>query len=615
MRRAEARLFHATATLTQARAEGRRIRSMLRIWPRVNSGMPTRDKRIPWTQKLLVVTLAVAVVGSTLAITRQSAYAFFDPLIDVKQIIDRYAVERPEEDAMQRAAIEAMLEELDDPYATYVPAEQNEEFSQELTGEYVGIGAEVTVRDDYLHIVTPLDGSPALEAGLMAGDRVVEVDGTSTEGMAVEEAVALIKGEPGTTVELLIERDGETLTVEIERERITTPAVRGLHRREGDQSWQYVIDPQRDVAYVRLNQFTPTSPEALLEAIESAEDEVTTNGGDDRLGGLILDLRFNPGGVLSSAVEMADLFLGDGVIVSTRGRPEVHPEEVYRAEDDGAADRAYPVAVLINGQSASASEVLAGALVENDRAIAVGTRTFGKGSVQAVRSLSGSASGAQLKLTEQRYYLPSGRSIQRLEDSAEWGVDPTSGFFVDMTTEETREMLTARRQEEIIGRDNGADVDWSDPQEILDALKDPQLAAAVEAMKKRLAEGEWVPVAEEAPEIDPSMVAELREARKARERILRQLERTERRISSLESGVEDEDAITRTEIDLIPDDATLEGGTLEILGPAGDEIARLRITGANLERWLIDAGVEPIEPAEGDGSSSDPAAEDGEQES
>ena len=552
-----------------------------------------------WTYKVLVVTLAVAVVGSTALglVTRSNAdYAFFDALIDVRTIISNYAVDPPDEAELQRAAIEGMVAELDDPYAVYVPQQASDDFNKGLTGEYVGIGAEVNLRGGYLHIVTPLDGSPAFKAGLMAGDDVIQIDGESTEGKTTDESIALLKGEPGDPVELLIDRDGERLTITVVRDHIRTPAVKGYHR-DRDENWEYVIDDERGIAYIRLAQFTPTSAESLLEAIGSAEQEA---GGS--LGGLILDLRFNPGGVLDQAVAMADFFLRGGVVVSTRG--PAHPEEIFEARDQ-TTDRDWPIALLINGQSASASEVLAGALTENDRAIAVGTRTFGKGSVQSVRGLTGAAAGAVLKLTEQRYYLPSGRSIQRTDGAAEWGVDPTPGHFVAMTDEETLAMVRAAREQELIGARDDDPGDWTTPDAILETLKDPQLASAMRAIQTRVDSGSWASDGADMPDLDPAIVEELSNLKLARERVLRQQQQIDRRIATLEDAAENPDAVARAErqIDLFSDDAEIAGGELVIRAANGEEVARLRITGDNLERWLLDAGVEPI--AAGDGAGGD----------
>jgi carboxyl-terminal processing protease len=547
-----------------------------------------------WTTPVLLGILGVAVVGSTLAVARSSQdYRFFDPIIDVHALIARYAVEEPDAEALQEAAIRGMLEELDDPYAAYVPPEFNEDFNKALTGEYVGIGAEVNMQDGYLHIVTPLDGSPAFRAGVMAGDKVLAVDGTTTAGLEIDEAIDMLKGDPDTPVVLTIDRDGTPTDITVIRGEIKTRSLTGFHRDPTDEGrWRYEIDPQRGIVYLRLTQFTPGLAEQVREVL------IDAGAAEGRVKGIILDVRWNPGGLLSEAIEIADLFLDSGRIVSTKGR--AFPEEVAEATPRGTVTDA-PIVVLINAQSASASEVLAGALTENERAIALGTRSFGKGSVQSVRTLSGSMPGAVLKLTEQRYYLPSGRSLQRTDDSGVWGVDPSAGYFLPLDDEETRAMLTARREQEIIVEAEADDAGWNEPATVLERLQDPQLAAALRALQLRIDTNEWVPTGlEDDPDVDEVTLEALADARLARERVLRELERVDRRIAAIESEAGDDVALAEEPADLLPDDAEIAGGTMIIRDANGNEIARLRIDNPQIERWLIDAGVEPLptlEPA------------------
>ncbi len=564
--------------------------------------------RGPW-RAAWTAGVGVALVGAALAAGEASDdFRFFDPLIDVKGVISRFAFDPPDDEALQIAAIEGMLEALDDPYATYVPPQFNEEFNKQLTGEYVGIGAEVQMGEGYLRIVTPLDDSPAFHAGVLAEDRVVAINGERTAGLTVDECIDRLQGEPGTPVELSVERgaagSAEALTITVLREEIRTRAVRGFHRAD-DGSWRYDIDPARRIGYVRLSQFTP----AVAAEFDAAMAALAAEEG--RLAGLIIDLRWNPGGLLDQAVDLSDRLLESGVIVSTRGR-DAADETVQRAEEPGTLPD-FPIAVLVNGQSASASEVLAGALSENGRAVVIGERTFGKGSVQTVRSLSGAGAGAAIKLTEQRYFLPSGRSIQRTDDSAAWGVDPTAGFYVPLRDEQVRDLMLARRGEDIIGGAAKADRGegrWADPDWIVEHLKDPQLAAAVRAVQQRVDSGEWQPVGEAQGDYDPAALGELRRAEASRERVYRELERLERRIAALESGLGEAAASADDPIDLIPDEAELDGGTLTVTDASGATVATLRIRGQTLERWLIDAGVEklaPEAPAAGDATPATPA--------
>lgn len=534
----------------------------------------------------LISILALAVVGSTLALSSSDRrLALFDPLIDIEYLLSSEYVEELDYERIQRGAIDGMLATLNDPYTVYVPAVERESFEKELTGEYVGIGAQILIVDGWLTIVTPLDDSPALVAGLMADDRVTEIEGRSTYGMSTGECIELLQGEPGTDVHIIVERGSDRIPITITRDRIKTKSVKGYHRtiENGGSSWDYVIDADRRIAYIRLSQFTPACAKEIADALDS----VGARDGD--LGGLVLDLRGNPGGSLEEAIRITDLFIDEGVIVSTKGR--AFPEEVRRATRRGTMPE-FPMAVLINGQSASASEILAGALVDHERAIALGTRTFGKGSVQTVKTF-GREELSELKFTTQRYYLPSGRSIQRLDESTEWGVDPTPGFYVPVSRDELIEAFRIRRDEEVIRNgDDDSESKWGDVDWVLEKLHDEQLAAAVRAVQIRIDTGLWEPTGDEGITGNELTLVELGDMRTRRERVLRELTRVDRRIAQLET-VSDGDAIGQ--IDLWADDVSVEGGTLIVYDAENNVVAEFKVTGADLERWLIDADIEPIE--------------------
>lgn len=549
----------------------------------------------------LVGILGVAVIGSTLAVATNAVrmsddqYSFFDPIVDVSTLINALYVEEADIEALQRGAIEGMIEELNDPYTTFVPTRDTKEFSKDLTGEYVGIGAEVQIRDGWLTISSPLDGSPAWKAGVMADDRVVEIDGESTEGLTIDESIDLLTGEPRTKVTITVERGAETLNIDIIRDHIKVQAVKGFMREGGDGEWMHLIDPSAGIGYIRLTQFTPGCAQEVKDAIEHTRREL---GGE--LNGLVLDLRFNPGGLLDEAIQIADLFIEEGTIVSTKGR--VFEEEIDRATSEGTITD-LPLLVMVNGQSASASEVLSGALSDHGRAIILGTRSFGKGSVQTVRPLESGA--GVLKITEQYYYLPSGRLLHRRDDSTVWGVDPTGGYFVPMTTDQTIEMLRARREQEIIEHnDETEQVDLRDTQAVLDELSDPQLDAAIGVMQHRVAAGEFEPVGIEANEPDDVALAELNTLRAQEERLLRELARLDKRMQAAEQEVPAE-IITNDPRDFWDDETDLEGGELVVRDAEGNVITILKITGNNLEAWLVDADVEKkeAEPASEDSGS------------
>ncbi|MDF1809150.1 MAG: S41 family peptidase [Phycisphaerales bacterium] len=544
----------------------------------------------------LIGILGVAVVGSTIAVAMTAArapsdsYAFFDPLVDVESLIDGLYVEEPDLEKLQQGAINGMIEQLDDPYTTFVPRRDTEKFSKDLTGEYVGIGAEVQILDGWLTIASPLDGSPSWKAGVMAGDRVIKIDGESTEGKSIDDAIDVLVGQPNTKVVITVERGTETLDIEIIRDHIKVQAVKGFMRIEGDGNWEHIIDPSREIGYVRLTQFTPGASAEIADAIRGVNRD-----SDVPMGGLILDLRFNPGGLLDEAVAIADMFIDEGTIVSTNGR--AYEERVERAHSNGTLTD-LPVVVLINGQSASASEVLSGALADHDRAVVIGSRSFGKGSVQTVRALESGA--GVLKITEQYYYLPSGRLLHRREDSTVWGVDPTPGYYVPLDDDQVIEMLTARRQQEIIQHANPEDaVNLSDTDLVLELLSDPQLSAAVKVMQHRIDSGKFEPVGIEPNTQDDVELAGLNDLRAQQDRLLRELSRIYKRVEAVEGGIDPESALENPN-DFWDDDADITGGQLIIRDKDGNMITTLTITGNDLERWLVDADVEKTQSGSSD---------------
>lgn len=573
-------------------------------------------RRSPFEYMLLGV-LGVAVAGSTFAVaTRSGNEEFFDPLITVKSFLDRQYVDTltPEKlEKMQTGAITGMLEALGDPYTLYVPPSETREFNKELLGEYVGIGAQVNVRDNTLVIVSPLEDSPAFRAGLLPDDKITEIEGQSTLGKSVDWCIDRLLGEPDTVVNLVVDRGGKQYPLSLVRKPIKTRSVKGLHRDDANpQTWDYILDHDHGIGYLRVTQFTPGLTREVAEAM------LASGAATGQLKGLVLDLRFNPGGLLSEAIGVADLFLKEGVIVSTRGR--AFAPEVARAQAPGTLPD-FPIAVLINGQSASASEILAGALVENNRAIAVGTRTFGKGSVQSVKpipALNEKDQPGELKITEQGYYLPSGRSLMRKDDSTEWGVDPTKGFYVPLTDAQLLEMLTTQRKLDIIRGSSGDQLntaivtphpqrlpaeaapavaaatetlDWESAEWVLTHLKDPQLTAAVRAVQGKLATGAWTPTGEEG--ITGQLIAteELKRARDLQTRLGREMLRIGKRIDTLEttSGAKPE-----TPPDLWADTIDVTGGRVEIFDKDGKVVATLAIPDNTLEAWLIDADLKPV---------------------
>lgn len=520
-------------------------------------------------------------------------YNFFDPIVEIRSILRREYVDAPDAAKMQQGAIDGMLEVFNDPYTQYIAPAESKSFNKELTGQFVGIGAEVNTEGGYLKIISPLEDSPAYTAGVQAGDVVTEIDGKSTLDKTVEECIDLLMGEPKTPVKLTIKRtlDGQKEPQELEltvvRDHIIVRSVRGLTRVEGGD-WQYLLDPAapagKRIAYLRLSQFTPTA------ADEFAETLAALGAAKGELGGLIVDLRGDPGGLLEAALEIADLFLAEGKIVSVRGREG--DEVVHAAKSPGTLPD-FPVMLLVNGGSASASEILAGSLSDHNRAVVLGTRSFGKGLVQSVQPLR-QTPGAVLKFTSARYYLPSGRLIQRTDESAVWGVDPTDGFYIPLTTREEIDRILARRDHDILRRGTIANADhWGDPAWVETTVKDKQLAAAVKSMEAKVAagpSGEWTPPNPGVKQEFEVAKVELTQLERLRDRLERELTRTDKRIDAITGGQPDAKADRR---DLWPNDAKVENGHIDVFDAEGKLIARLKVTGPDLERWLVDADVEP----------------------
>lgn len=550
----------------------------------------------------LVGVLGVAVFGSTVALVQNGRdYGFLDPVIDVKSTLTSQYVESLTPEMlrkMQDGAIRGMVEALDDPYTVYVPPSDVSSFDKDLTGEYVGIGASVQMIDGVLIIISPLEDSPAFRIGLMADDKVIEIEGQPTLGLSVDQCIERLMGKEDTVVKILVDRKGTKMPFEITRKKIKTKNVKGVRRTDADpNAWHYDIDPKNGIMYIRLAQFTP----GVANDIAKALDDCGVRKGNVK--GLVLDVRWNPGGLLDEAVAIADLFLTEGTIVSTKSPRRA--EAVAKAKAPGTLPD-FPMAILVNGSSASASEVLAGALSENNRAVVIGTRSYGKASVQSVRPIKvvdpdGTVKLAELKVTEQGYYLPSGRSISRKGDAAEWGVDPSKGFWVEMTDAQLGDMIKVRRDAEIIRTDApaaaGSDKPstppadkpkWDDGDWVLDHLKDPQLTAAVKAVREKQASGQWKPTGGEAVVMNKGAIDEIQKLRAARDRLTRDLIRIDRREESLAKAVgQDQPAVK----DLWSDAVDVTGGKVQVFDKDGKLVTTLDITANTLERWLIDADV------------------------
>mgnify|MGYP002630758525 CR=1 FL=1 len=342
------------------------------------------------------VLLSTQVAGPLIAQearANSSVYEQLDLFGDIFERIRANYVEEVDEAALIEAAINGMLTSLD-PHSGYLPPSDFDDMQVQTRGEFGGLGIEVTQEDGFVRVITPMDDTPAMAAGVEAGDFITHVDGEALLGLTLEQAVDLMRGPVGSEITITVVREtrDQPFDITIVRDRIRLTAVRA--RLEGN------------TAIVRVSTFNDQTYPNLQEGLR---DLIAELGGLDNLNGVVLDLRNNPGGLLNQAIRVSDAFLEQGEIVSTRGR---RPEDGdrYNATPGDLID-GRPLVVLVNGGSASASEIVAGALQDHRRAVIVGTNSFGKGSVQSIMPLAGEGA---MRLTTSLYYTPSGRSIQAL---------------------------------------------------------------------------------------------------------------------------------------------------------------------------------------------------------
>jgi carboxyl-terminal processing protease len=377
-----------------------------------------------------------------LRLSRDEDYELFSVLVDTIDEVERNYVKDINRRELVEAAIQGVLSKLD-PYSNYISPDDLTRFRTSVESQFGGIGIQIRADEDQISIVTPLVGTPAYRAGLQAGDRIVEIDDQPTKGISTETAVQRLKGEVGSKVKLkVVSAAGEQpRTVTVAREVVHIETVLGDSRKRDDQ-WDFMLDHARKIGYIRVTGFSRDTAADLRDALAELKH--------DGLRGLILDLRFNPGGLLNSAIEVSDLFLSKGRIVSTEGR-NTEPR-VWDAHEPGTYD-GFPMVVLVNRYSASASEIVAACLQDHGRATIVGERTWGKGSVQNVIEMEGGKSA--LKLTTASYKRPNGKNIHRFPDASEsdeWGVKPNDGYEDKLSNSELRELVDQRHDRDIVQR-------------------------------------------------------------------------------------------------------------------------------------------------------------------
>ncbi len=422
---------------------------------------------------ILMLLTAVPVPGEDAEPARERTrddYELMKLFVETYEQIDSNYVRDVDRRELMEAAIRGMLDHLD-PYSSYIPRTDVRRFDQAVEQEFGGIGIQVNASAGRLTVISPLPGTPAFRAGIRSGDSIVEVDGRNTDGFTVSDAVKVLQGPPGRPVSLGIRRSAseDTQHLTIIREVIQVPTILGDHYNDQGQL-EYMLDGENKIACIRVSHFSRHTASELRRALDSLMEQ--------GLKALVLDLRSNPGGLLEAAIEMADLFLESGDIVSVKGRNV--PDRSWKAKKGDASYPQFPIAVLVNRFSASASEVLGACLQDNGRAIIVGERTWGKGSVQNVIRLESGDSA--MKLTTASYHRPSGVNIHRFPDSKkedDWGVKPNEGFDISLTPEEWEQWITDQERQSVVPAEG-----ITPPER---TFQDPQLSKARTCLVEKLA--------------------------------------------------------------------------------------------------------------------------------
>jgi carboxyl-terminal processing protease len=519
--------------MSSSRAIERRVRAILDgSRPRQSpSGYVTGLAAVGFTALLLPLASAhsLVLIGSTPVIDPAIQAASQAPteqektiaqrLVEVQATLQQHSAKPLDDNKVLDAAIRGMLGILNDPAAEYIPEARFAGIRGEVSGRVSGVGAQLRLRDGRVTVVTPLENSPALKAGLRPGDVIEAVDEQPTQGRQLAEVVRAILGPAGTAVKLkVLHANGKEEEVRLTRAAVQLRSVQGFQR-EANGLWSFLLDPDHQIGYVHITMFGPTTAREIRQALTALQRQ--------GLKGLVLHLRFCPGGVFNVAAEVVQLFLARGTIVSVERNSKI--EQVYKAEGKAMlAD--LPLVVLINAETASAAEVVAGALKDNGRAILLGTRSFGKGSVQSVVKLPGEA-GA-LRLTMAYFLLPSGRHINKQPGATRWGVDPDDGYYVPMDSRALEALHQAQGAREILGgaRDEAAQREKITPDLLRTKYADPQLAAAVQTLIARLTSGAFVRVGKS----DSGMQAQLDQLRQRRAALLKSIEHLNEEMKHLE---------------------------------------------------------------------------------
>lgn len=376
-----------------------------------------------------------------------NAYRQAEIIAEVRNKILSFYVDDVDSDKLLRGALDGMVSALEDPYASYLNAEDYKKITEGTEGQFIGIGIEIAIKNNFLTVVSPIEGSPASRVGILVDDKILEINGDSTEGITIEGAIEKLRGKVGTKVELrIMHRDSnQSVILEITRGRIELKSIKDPH----------IVDNQYNIGYVRLTRFNKNTYKDLKKHIALLQQQGMKH--------LILDMRFNPGGLLTASVEVVNAFISDGVVVTTKGRLATTHQTYTATKNKLCWDG--PLAVIINGSSASASEIVAGALQDYHRAIIVGSRSYGKGSVQSIISLRDEKRA--LKITTAKYYTPSGRSIQKTSTN-KGGVVPDE--IISFSTKKQGELIRSFSEKDYV-------------------FNDEQLKKAIEIIKTKASKG------------------------------------------------------------------------------------------------------------------------------
>jgi carboxyl-terminal processing protease len=440
---------------------------------------------------------------------------------EVRKKLREHHIGPLDEQHLTDAAIKGLLQGVKDPYTDYIPADQLRAWESQVQGGLVGIGAQLKIDNDRIMVVTPIENSPALKAGIRVGDQIELIDGQPARGLDLQQAVKRIVGKEGTVVKLkIVHADGEVKELSITRASIRIPSVQGFER-NADGTWRHMLDNEQKTGYVRITQFSGQTAKEARAAIEALKK--------DGLKGLILDLRFCPGGLLDQSLQVCKQFIADGLLLTIKGGDK--KESAFRADGKDTVGE-FPLVVLVNEQTASAAEILAGVLRDHRRGMLVGTRTFGKGSVQSVVKLD---DGAALRVTTAYHYLPSGRTIHKRPGEAQWGVDPDDGYYLALTRPQTEALQKSQAERSYIAPGKGAAAPARlTPNVLEEQYADPQLAAAQRTLVAKLTGGEFLKVGQANPAYDAP--ARLETLRQQREALLKDLQKLDSEIEAARKG-------------------------------------------------------------------------------